>query len=414
MKPILEVQHLVKEFLIGAAQEPYLSLRDVISNPFKKFKAPSKIKFRALDDVSFQVMPGESMGIIGRNGAGKSTLLKILSNITPPTSGKVISRGRVASLLEVGTGFHPELSGRENIYMNGSILGMKKAEIDKHFDKIVDFSGVGTFLETPLKRYSSGMQLRLAFAVAAHLEPEILIVDEVLAVGDAEFQKKCLGKMDEVSKSGRTILFVSHDLSAVSTLTTKSILLEKGVTRCIDRTNIVIAEYTSHQQKGTIHENPAQPGIPTVTKVEMQTSEDGMIHSFGEELTLAFTVQMPEQRFENMALSVQVMNYLNYPVLYNWVFDIEQPMLREAGDHLIRLQFKNLRLYKGNYFIRVHLAETKIKQKFQQFDCCPFEVVMLNRKEPEWGWQNNVCQYFDDATWFVGGQPVKVQDTQKL
>lgn len=414
MKPILEVQHLVKEFYIGAAQEPYLSLREVISNPFKKLKAPSKIKFRALDDVSFQVMPGESMGIIGRNGAGKSTLLKILSNITPPTSGKVISRGRVASLLEVGTGFHPELSGRENIYMNGSILGMKKAEIDKHFDKIVDFSGVGTFLETPLKRYSSGMQLRLAFAVAAHLEPEILIVDEVLAVGDAEFQKKCLGKMDEVSKSGRTILFVSHDLSAVSTLTTRSLLLEKGVTRCIDKTNIVISEYTSQQRKGTIHENPVQPGLPTVTKVEMETSEEGMIHSFGEALSLTFTIQMPPQPFENMALSVQIMNYLNYPVLYNWIFDIEHPMLREAGDQLIKLQFRNLRLYKGNYFIRVHLAETKTKQKFQQFDCCPFEVVMLNRKEPEWGWQNNVCQYFDDATWIIKDQPVKVQDAQNL
>ncbi len=181
-----------------------------------------------LVDTSFTVNPGESIGIIGRNGAGKSTLLKILSKITPPTSGKIISKGRIASLLEVGTGFHPELRGRENIYMNGSILGMRKAEINRHFDAIVDFSGVEKFLDTPLKRYSSGMQLRLAFAVAAHLEPEILIIDEVLAVGDAEFQKKCLGKMDEVSRSGRTVLFVSHQMGTIAQLCNRGMVLNKG------------------------------------------------------------------------------------------------------------------------------------------------------------------------------------------
>lgn len=229
MKPVLEVQHLTKEFLIGGQHEPYLSLRDVISNPFRKLRQPEKKQFRALDDVSFEVMPGDSIGIIGRNGAGKSTLLKILSNITPPTSGKITCRGRIASLLEVGTGFHTELTGRENIYMNGSILGMRRAEISRHFDEIVDFSGVEKFLDTPLKRYSSGMQLRLAFAVAAHLEPEILIVDEVLAVGDAEFQKKCLGKMDEVVKQkGRTVLFVSHNMGGVRSLCNLGFVLHSG------------------------------------------------------------------------------------------------------------------------------------------------------------------------------------------
>ena len=229
MKPILESQHITKEFFIGGAQEPYLSLRDVITNPLKKFRQPAPQRFRALDDVSFKVMPGESVGIIGRNGAGKSTLLKILSNITPPTSGRIICRGRIASLLEVGTGFHTELSGRENIYMNGSILGMRKAEINRHFDEIVNFSGVEKFLDTPLKRYSSGMQLRLAFAVAAHLEPEILIVDEVLAVGDAEFQKKCLGKMNEVVKEkGRTVLFVSHNMGGVRSLCNLGFVLNSG------------------------------------------------------------------------------------------------------------------------------------------------------------------------------------------
>lgn len=227
MKPILEIQHITKEFTIGARKEGYLSLRDQMAGLFKKEHKGSS-RFMALNDISFNVNPGESIGIIGRNGAGKSTLLKILSKITPPTSGKIISRGRIASLLEVGTGFHPELSGRENIYMNGSILGMRKAEINKHFDAIVDFSGVEKFLDTPLKRYSSGMQLRLAFAVAAHLEPEILIIDEVLAVGDAEFQKKCLGKMDEVSRSGRTVLFVSHQMGTIAQLCSRGIVLNKG------------------------------------------------------------------------------------------------------------------------------------------------------------------------------------------
>jgi len=182
----------------------------------------------ALDDVSFDLEEGRVLGIVGRNGAGKSTLLKILSRVTEPTVGTVSVRGRVGSLLEVGTGFHPELSGRENIYMNGAILGMKRAEIDKKFDEMVDFSEVGQFIDTPVKRYSSGMYLRLAFAVAAHLEPEILVVDEVLAVGDAEFQRKCLGKMNDVAQQGRTVLFVSHNMSAILRLTQEAIVLKKG------------------------------------------------------------------------------------------------------------------------------------------------------------------------------------------
>jgi lipopolysaccharide transport system ATP-binding protein len=182
----------------------------------------------ALDDVSFDLEEGKVLGIVGRNGAGKSTLLKVLSRVTEPTTGTVTVRGRVGSLLEVGTGFHPELSGRENIYMNGAILGMKRAEIDKKFDEMVDFSEVGQFIDTPVKRYSSGMYLRLAFAVAAHLEPEILVVDEVLAVGDAEFQRKCLGKMNDVAQQGRTVLFVSHNMSAILRLTQEAIVLKKG------------------------------------------------------------------------------------------------------------------------------------------------------------------------------------------
>lgn len=226
MKPILEIQGISKKFQIQSNQQPYLSLRE---NLFSFFKPTSKKEeFWALKDVTFDVMPGDTIGIIGKNGAGKSTLLKVLSKITPPTSGKIISRGRIASLLEVGTGFHPELSGRENIFMNGSILGMRRMEIVKNFDAIVDFAGVEKFIDTPLKHYSSGMQLRLAFAVAAFLENEILIIDEVLAVGDAEFQKKCMGKMGEVSKSGRTVLFVSHNIPALKNVCKKGIVLQMG------------------------------------------------------------------------------------------------------------------------------------------------------------------------------------------
>jgi len=224
MAPIIEVKNLGKKYNITHRLGGYIALRDVITNAFKsplKFLKrktkrflgrETKEEFWALENICFSVNQGEAIGIIGANGAGKSTLLKILTGITPPTTGEAILRGKVASLLEVGTGFHPELTGRENILLNGAILGMPQKEIIKKFDKIVEFSGVSKFLDTPVKYYSSGMYVRLAFSVAAHMEPDILLVDEVLAVGDAEFQKKCLGKMDEVTKTaGRTILFVSHN-----------------------------------------------------------------------------------------------------------------------------------------------------------------------------------------------------------
>ncbi len=242
LKPILEIQNISKKFRIHHEHQPYLSLRDSLSSLFKR-NGSSNEEFYALKDISFEVNTGESIGIIGKNGAGKSTLLKILSRITPPSTGKIISRGRIASLLEVGTGFHPELSGRENIFLNGSILGMKRKEILKKFDEIVDFSGIERFLDTPLKHYSSGMQLRLAFSVAAFLEPEILVIDEVLAVGDAEFQKKCIGKMEDVSKSGRTVLFVSHNLGAVKQLCAKAILLEHGQIKEIGESESVVSNY---------------------------------------------------------------------------------------------------------------------------------------------------------------------------
>jgi lipopolysaccharide transport system ATP-binding protein len=232
-KPIIEVGHLSKQYEIGidtAYKTLSESVTSVLRHPIRTLKGfrSQNETFWALKDVNFEVERGEVVGIIGRNGAGKSTLLKILSRITYPTEGQVRMHGRVGSLLEVGTGFHPELSGKENIYFNGAILGMKKREIDKKFDDIVKFSGVEKFLDTPVKRYSSGMQVRLAFSVAANLDPEILLIDEVLAVGDAEFQKKCLGKMKEVAEGGRTVLFVSHNMNAVEKLCGVCIHLEKG------------------------------------------------------------------------------------------------------------------------------------------------------------------------------------------
>jgi ABC-type polysaccharide/polyol phosphate transport system ATPase subunit len=250
VKPILEIQNISKSYSIAHERAAYLTLRDKLTGIFQRDEQTEE--FWALRDISFDVNPGESIGIIGRNGAGKSTLLKILSRITPPTQGTVTARGRIASLLEVGTGFHQELTGRENIFMNGSILGMKKAEIRAKFDEIVDFSGVEKFLDTPLKNYSSGMQLRLAFAVAAHLEPEILIVDEVLAVGDAEFQKKCMGKMEDVTGQGRTILFVSHNLASLKAITKRGICLKDGMITALGTIDDVIDHYAATHATGNM------------------------------------------------------------------------------------------------------------------------------------------------------------------
>lgn len=249
MEKIIEINNLSKRYGIGERAEKYYSLRDEIVKlaemPINWFfhKRKENKNFWALQDINFSVQKGEVIGIIGRNGAGKSTLLKVLSRITPPTNGQAIIRGKVSSLLEVGTGFHPELKGRENIYLTGAILGMTKKEIDSKFDEIVEFSEIGDFLDTPTKRYSSGMYVRLAFAVAAHLEPDVLFVDEVLAVGDYKFQKKCLQKMSKVSQEGRTVLFVSHNMASVSRLCNRSILLEKGKLVMEGSTKDVIEKY---------------------------------------------------------------------------------------------------------------------------------------------------------------------------
>jgi len=290
----VKVENLGKMYRIGSRQEQYPTLRSALISGMKRFVKKKSIKesaqdiLWALNDVSFEIKHGEVVGIIGRNGAGKSTLLKVLAHITDPTRGRVILHGRVGSLLEVGTGFHPELTGRDNIYLNGAILGMKRAEIERKFDEIVAFSEIERFLDTPVKRYSSGMYVRLAFAVAAHLEPEILVVDEVLAVGDAEFQKKCLGKMGAVAKEGRTVLFVSHNTSAIKSLCQRGIMLLHGNLVFDGSANDAVNHYVLSTRSEDQNEQPTRDvldfprtsgtGLAKISKVSI-TNNDGLFAS---------------------------------------------------------------------------------------------------------------------------------------
>jgi lipopolysaccharide transport system ATP-binding protein len=383
---------------IRGKEDPYLKIGDTND---RSTKGESDYVW-ALQDINFEVERGEVLGIIGKNGAGKSTLLKILSKVTSPTTGSIKYNGRIASLLEVGTGFNGEMTGRENIFLNGAILGMTKKEIASKLDEIIDFSGCERYIDTPVKRYSSGMTVRLAFAVAAFLEPDILIIDEVLAVGDAEFQKKAIGKMQDISRSeGRTVLFVSHDLSAISTLATRTIVLKNGRILAIEETNKAISIYSSMESSNAIFTQVPLLNLPSVTKVQVLTSEGGVLHANGKLLRINFEINMPIENYENLAFAFQIMNNLNAGILFTYVFDIDQPLCRRDGINKLAYEFSKLRIYKGNYFLRIHLANSKTREKFQEFDCCNIEVEMINQKEPEWGWQNNVCQYIDDGKWTI-------------
>jgi len=301
-QPAIKVEGLYKEYVVGHANQRhdtfYELLTSTLKAPLKRLRslggeAEEKERFWALQDVNFEVQPGEVVGIIGRNGAGKSTLLKILSRITAPTKGRVEVRGRLASLLEVGTGFHPELSGRENIYLNATILGMGQKEINRKFDEIVEFSGVEKFLDTPVKRYSSGMYVRLAFSVAAHVEADILLVDEVLAVGDADFQKRCLGMMGDVARGGRTVLFVSHNLTALRNLCTSGLLLESGRPKALGKIGDVLNQYSSSRTTGdgmAVDLVDSHPGKPAwVQRVAVSPKErNGNSHL---SVSTAFVIQ---------------------------------------------------------------------------------------------------------------------------
>lgn len=368
MKPIIEVNNIAKEYLIGE-RESYVAFRDVIMNilkfPFRLFsknkKKKGKKSFMALDGINFEVKPGEVIGIIGKNGAGKSTLLKILSQITPPSKGSITLRGRVGSLLEVGTGFHPELTGRENIYLNGAILGMRKSEIKEKFDEIVAFSGVENFLDTPVKRYSSGMYVRLAFAVAAHLDPEILVVDEVLSVGDAEFQKKCLGKMKEVTnKGGRTVLFVSHNMGAIRNLCSRVVLLEDGKVKKIGDTHEVVNEYMAEgAELAEAHITDRQRIMGDksayITKLSVNSSKEKHatnIFSINEpiECNIHYTV---EQKIDHISFFALVYDNDGRVLMSTFQKDVKCIDNPTVGEHTIQLLLDDPELLPGTYPISV-------------------------------------------------------------
>ncbi len=377
-KPIIEVNNLSKSYIIShEGKERYTALRDVMAQKAKKifsFPKPlsvsgsaTKEEFWALKDVSFKIEQGDRVGIIGRNGAGKSTLLKILSRITEPTAGEIKIKGRVASLLEVGTGFHPELTGRENIFLNGAILGMSRAEIRKHFDAIVDFAEVERFLDTPVKRYSSGMYVRLAFAVAAHLEPEILVVDEVLAVGDAQFQKKCLGKMEDVSKNeGRTVLFVSHNIIAIRALCKNGIFLANGKIDCTDNIQNVIEKYFESSFKlnstGVIPDNVSRfnTGEAKFRKITLVNSSNDFTCDFFlmERLTIMLGLEVFQQ-IKDVLVDLKICTLDGIVIVHTMnVFNGGGLFSFDKGEHEIKIEMEN-NLQPGNYSISIGIHYAK-------------------------------------------------------
>ena len=368
----LRVEGLGKEYQLGVRDKCYSTFREAIINglsaPWRRFqklsgRASQDERFWALRDVGFEVEPGDVVGIIGRNGAGKSTLLKILSRITEPTTGEVRIRGRVASLLEVGTGFHPELTGRENIFLNGAILGMSAREVKRKFDEIVDFSGVEEFLDTPVKRYSSGMHVRLAFSVAAHLEPEILVIDEVLAVGDSEFQAKCLGRMSEVAGDGRTVLFVSHNMSTVEALCNRAGLLVNGRLVEFSDTQSVISKYLSSAVACSVVDLRNHPGRShgcSVVATEFRiTDEQGYpVDSIRVGSDVRFNVELsPERPLQYARIAIRIFNNLGQRVvtMHN-EYQHPEP-LKISRPEVVGCTMKNCRLAPGNYSIELQLDE---------------------------------------------------------
>ena len=384
-RPIIKVENLSKEYIIShETKERYTSLRDVISRKAKKFVSfPKKISFSnntkeiflALKEINFEINQGDRVGIIGRNGAGKSTLLKILSRITEPTTGNIKIKGRVASLLEVGTGFHPELTGRENVFLNGAILGMSRAEIKSKFDEIIAFAEVEKFLDTPVKRYSSGMYVRLAFAVAAHLEPEILIVDEVLAVGDAQFQKKCLGKMEDVSKNdGRTVIFVSHNMGAIKSLCTSAIVLHKGEKILQGDVFNSLSEYLKFDQsqldKNTRFIRGNQRGgkiyIGEVNMIDDQTKNF---------FCLELHIKIIATDLYRIGINVRLKDAMGFPIAFGCShYFFPELHTINPGENTVILKTGKLSLATGTFKIGVELVIPGLETLDNVEDCVEFEL----------------------------------------
>ncbi len=402
---VIRLENISKQYRIGLAQERPDTLRDVLVNGFNRLRHimggngdkykddPSHIW--ALKDISFNVKRGQVLGIVGRNGAGKSTLLKVLSRVTNPTEGYGEIHGRVGSLLEVGTGFHPELSGRENIYLNGAILGMRREEIERKFDEIVAFSEVEKFIDTPVKRYSSGMYLRLAFAVAAHLEPEILVVDEVLAVGDAEFQRKCLGKMNDVAQEGRTVLFVSHNMSAILRLTQEAIVLDQG--------RIVMRAPTPEAVDFYLNLGLSKQGERYWTAEESAKAVDPfrpialrILNSKGDVVDTVnaaegFDIEMEYQLSEaitGLRVGLYLMTTRGEYVFTT--FDTDDPSLYETfsvrppGHYVSRCQIPPNLMNEGRFILGVNASTYRIRRYFQDDKALTFTVDATGAPGMQW------------------------------
>jgi lipopolysaccharide transport system ATP-binding protein len=405
MKPVIRVEQLGKRYRIGLAPQRYQTLGEkftrFLSTPLRTIRriqtpqTDGTDTIWALREVSFEVAEGQVLGIVGRNGAGKSTLLKLLSRITEPTEGTLTIRGRVGSLLEVGTGFHPELTGRENIFLNGAILGMKRTEIASKFDEIVSFSEVEQFIDTPVKRYSSGMYLRLAFAVAAHLEPEILVVDEVLAVGDAEFQKKCLGKMGDVAQQGRTVLFVSHNMSAVLRLTHETVVLEKGRMALRAPSAEAVDYYLSagHTHAGERYweenEIPASADPFHPVSLRLLDRRGRVVDTIRS--TEPFTVEM-EYRLRAPITGLRVgifMNTTRAEAVFT-SFDTDDPAIfeqftnRKAGTYFSRCTIPADMLNAGRYSLGVNASAYHIKRYFEDEQALDFNVDPSGAPGMQW------------------------------
>ncbi len=396
----IHTENLGKQYTIGQRPAAYTTLRETISTAFS---APVKRlgsglpdnKFWALKDVSFDVHQGHVLGVIGRNGAGKSTLLKLLSRVTDPTEGKAVINGRVGSLLEVGTGFHPELTGRENISLNGAILGMKHAEVQRKFDEIVSFAEVEQFIDTPVKRYSSGMYLRLAFAVAAHLEPEILVVDEVLAVGDAEFQRKCLGKMSDVAHQGRTVLFVSHNMSAILRLTEETIVIEKGRLAMRAPTPQAVDYYLSAgfsqegQRTWLPDEIPADaaPFKPVAIRVRNPKGEivDTLRSTEPVSIELEYELDAP---ITGLRVGIYLLTMRGEYILTS--FDTDDPAqydrisIRQPGKYKSRCTLPADMLNEGRFMIAVNASTFRVKRYFQDEQALTFNIDAAGAPGMQW------------------------------
>ncbi|MBF0226308.1 MAG: ABC transporter ATP-binding protein [Desulfobacterales bacterium] len=388
MKPMIEIRSISKKYCIQKNQIPYQTLRDSLISYFKVNQG--KKDFWALDNISFNIQPGEKLGIIGENGAGKTTLLKILSKITPPTTGSILMRGKVASLLEVGTGFHPELTGRENVFLNGSILGLTKHEIQQKFKQIIDFSEIETFIDTPVKHYSSGMWARLAFSIAAHLDPEILLVDEVLSVGDWEFQQKSLAKMNDLKNQGKTLVFVSHNMGAIKNLCTKCLYLCHGTIKAIGDPEDVIQTYLAkkgYDGKGFVDltNHTQRPGTHEVrfTSVELKNQKGFITSSFeiGDDLNIHLFLYA-EKKIRKVKLVISINEADGNRVCEIFDTDSGFSLTNIFEETHVSVCLEDLRLYPGKYDLSVEVLSEINNYKYHMFDdvtsCISFQMLNNN------------------------------------